>query len=253
LLELVNMTETTLKSWPPSDPERVIAEYLGGKLAREIGAERGATENQVRQWLVRRKVRRPGHNFGGNDPGRERLEKWIKEGLPRNDMARRLHVSEKTLARYCRKHGLRLDSRQSDRPSRRMVRDAMANSDTREAAADRLGISVSLLSELCRVHNVKAKQPGHAWKGGKKTKPSPEFRRSMTNETRAGMAAAEAKQNRWTREVGTDVEALIASAVACGRVTKCPTAFAEVSLHAKPLGDDDRQRLKEHRRRMEAR
>ena len=246
------MTETIQKSWPPSDPERVIAEYLAGKLAREIGAEHRATENQVRQWLVRRKVRRPGHSFGGNDPGRERLEKWIKEGLPRKDMAQRLKISEKTLATYCRKHGLRLDSRQSDRPSRRMVRDAMANSDTRQDAADRLGISLSLLSELCRVHNIKAKQPGHAWKGGK-TKPSPEFRRAMTNETRVGMAVAEAKENRWTREVGTDMAALIASAISHGRVTKYPTAFAEVSLHAMPLSDDDRRRLREHQKRMNER
>lgn len=247
------MTETIQKSWPPSDPERVIAEYLAGKLAREIGAEHRATENQVRQWLVRRKVRRPGHSFGGNDPGRERLEKWIKEGLPRKDMAQCLKISEKTLATYCRKHGVRLDSRQSDRPSRRMVRDAMANSDTRQDAADRLGISLSLLSELCRVHNIKAKQPGHAWKGGKKTNPSPEFRRAMTNETRVGMAVAEAKENRWRPEVGPDMAALIDSAVTRKQVTQCPTAFAEVSLHAKPLSDDHRRRLREHRKRMDTR
>ena len=37
------------------------------------------------------------------------------------------------------------------------------------------------------------------------------------------------------------------------QVTQCPTAFAEVSLHAKPLSDDHRRRLKEHRRRMESR
>jgi hypothetical protein len=47
--------------------------------------------------------------------------------------------------------------------------------------------------------------------------------------------------------------ALIDSAVARKQVYQCPTAFAEVSLHAKPLSEDNRRRLKEHQRKMEAR
>jgi hypothetical protein len=253
------MPDSAVKSWPPANSDAVIAERLAGKTARQIADEYHATEDQVRQWLIAQEVRMPGNLGGsreqkrraGNDPGRDTLAAWIESGLTRKEMAARLEVTDKTLAVYLRNHGLRTDGREPNQPSRQQVRDAMAASDTREGAADRLGISLSTMDKLCQLHGIKGKPAGHAWKGGK-TKPSPAFRRTMTNETRAGIAEAEAKQSGWSREVGTDTAALIASAIARGQVEICPPAFVAPTAR-EPIAAEDRQKLVEHRRRMEAR
>jgi DNA-binding CsgD family transcriptional regulator len=256
------MSDSVVKSWPPANADAVIAERLAGKTARQIADEHHATEDQVRQWLIAHEVRMPG-NLGGsreqkrrarNDPGRDTLAAWIESGLTRKEMAARLEVADKTLAVYLRNHGLRTDGREPNQPSRQQVRDAMAASDTREGAADRLGISLSTMDKLCQLHGIKGKRAGHAWKGSKagKAKPSPAFRRTMTNETRAGIAEAEAKQSGWSREVGTDSAALIASAIASGRVKICPPAFCAPTAR-EPIAAEDRLKLVEHRRRMEAR
>jgi hypothetical protein len=240
------MTKTSL--WPPSDPYRVIEEYLSGKPAIEICSDYDATEDQVRKWLGRRGVRRavetPSRqkiSARTRDPGKQDLEKMLGRGMNRSQIAEQLGVSVKTVSAYLCSHGIRADGKVPDEPSRRQLRDAIRRSDTKEAAADSLGISLTTFDRLLGRHGIRG-----AGKSGKRIS-----RRVMTGAARAGVAEARARTAPRTRIVGTDMAQMISDAVAAGLVTRCPTAFVGLTT-SDPLSEEDRLALMEHRKRTEA-
>ena len=175
------------------------------------------------------------------DPGPEVLRKLHERGMTRREIAVHLGVSLTSVSAYFQKHCIRTDYRATNDPSRTAIREAIRASGTKESAADRLGISKAKLDELCARHDIK----------GVGIRGKANSRKQMTQQMRAGAAEALAMKAGYTKIVGNDMAAMIAQAVAMGHVTQCTPAFAEHSVHAKPLNDADREILREHQQKME--
>jgi predicted transcriptional regulator len=208
----------------------------------ELNMTKAKPKNKTHQPDARTIGQNAGAAAQSRDPGPEVLRKLHEKGMTRREIAVHLGVSLTSVSAYFQKHRLRTDYRALNQPSRSAVREAINASGTKEAAADRLGITIGALDKLCVQHNIK----------GRGMRGKANSRKQMTLQMKAATAEAMALKGGYTKLVGTDMQALINAAVAAGQVTRCPPAFAEHSVHAKPLKDADRETLREHQAKMES-